>query len=87
MPVDQASKLDDVWPIENIWSVIRMKLMKKNYQDLSQVQTEIVKIWKNFDTNLCFRMMSSISKRLEAVIKQRMIEEFLRAIFDYFYRI
>ena len=63
MPVDQASKLDDVWPIENIWSIIRLKLMKKNDQDLSQVKTEIVNIWKNFDTNLCFRMMSSIPKR------------------------
>lgn len=22
MPLDQALKLDDVWPIENIWSII-----------------------------------------------------------------
>ncbi|CAF2687660.1 unnamed protein product [Rotaria sp. Silwood2] len=70
MPMDQASKLDDVWPIENVWSIIRTKLMKKDYKDLSQVKTEIVKIWKNFDISLCFRMMSSIPKRLQAVIKQ-----------------
>ncbi|CAF4081359.1 unnamed protein product [Rotaria sp. Silwood2] len=70
MPMDQASKLDDVWPIENVWSIIRTKLVKKDYKDLSQVKTEIVKIWKNFDISLCFRMMSSIPKRLQAVIKQ-----------------
>ncbi|CAF3991926.1 unnamed protein product [Rotaria sp. Silwood1] len=71
MPMDQASKLDDVWPIENIWSIIRTKLMKKDYQNLSQVKTEILNIWKSFDTNVCFRMMSSISNRLRAVIQQR----------------
>ncbi|CAF5008439.1 unnamed protein product, partial [Rotaria sp. Silwood1] len=66
MTEDQASKLDDVWPIENIWSIIRMNLKKKDYQDLFQVKAEIVKIWKNFDINLCAKMMSSIPKRLQA---------------------
>jgi len=71
MPAHQASKLDDVWPIENVWSIVRTKLMKKDYQNLSQVKAEIVNIWKSFDTNLCSRMMSSIPNRLRAVIKQR----------------
>jgi hypothetical protein len=71
MPAHQASKLDDVWPIENVWSIVRTKLMKKDYQNLSQVKAEIVNIWKSFDTNLCSRMMSSIANRLQAVIKQR----------------
>ncbi|CAF1544114.1 unnamed protein product, partial [Rotaria sp. Silwood1] len=71
MTEDQASKLDDVWPIENIWSIIRMNLKKKDYQDLFQVKAEIVKIWKNFDINLCAKMMSSIPKRLQAVIKKK----------------
>jgi hypothetical protein len=71
MPEDQASKLDDVWPIENIWSIIEMELMKKDYQDLNQVKNEIKKIWKNFDINLCAKMMSSIPRRLEAVIKNQ----------------
>jgi hypothetical protein len=48
MPEDQASKLDDVWPIENIWSIIEMELMKKDYQDLNHVKNEIKKIWKKF---------------------------------------
>lgn len=36
--VDQASKLDDAWPIENVWSIVRTKLMKKNYQNLFEVK-------------------------------------------------
>ncbi|CAF1498094.1 unnamed protein product [Rotaria sp. Silwood1] len=61
---------DRIMPMESVWSIIRTKLMKKDYQDLSHVKTEIMKIWKNFDISLCFRMMSSIPKRLQAVIKQ-----------------
>jgi len=46
-----------------------MKLMKKDYEDLNQVNKEIRKIWTNFDNSLCAKMMLSIPRRLEAVIK------------------
>ena len=65
MPVDQVPKLDDVW------SIARTKLMKKDYANLCHVKREIVNISNNFDMNLCFRMTSSIPKRLRAVIEQR----------------
>lgn len=44
--------------------------MKKDYQDLSQMKTEVVDVWKSFDTTLCFRRMSSVSEKSRAVIEQ-----------------
>jgi hypothetical protein len=70
-PEDQASKFDDVWSFENVWSIIEMKLMKKDYEDLNQVKKEIKKIWKNFYISLCAKMILSIPRRLEAVIKNQ----------------
>ncbi|CAF4919845.1 unnamed protein product [Rotaria sp. Silwood1] len=52
---------DRIMPMESVWSIIRTKLMKKDYQNLSQVKTEILNIWKSFDTNVCFRMMSKFT--------------------------
>jgi hypothetical protein len=37
--------------------MIRMKAMKKHYEYFNQVKIENVKIRKNFDTNVCAKMM------------------------------
>jgi len=68
-PEDQASKLDDVWPIENVWSIIEMELLIKDFSNLNQVKTEIKQIWKIFDVNLCTKMMLSVPRSLKALIK------------------
>jgi len=67
-PEYQAPKLDDEWPIENVWSIIRTELKKKDYENSNAMKQEVVKIWRDFDTDLCAEMMSSIPKRLQAVL-------------------
>ena len=44
--------------------------MKNDYQHLSWMKTEVVDIWKSFNTNLCFRVMPSVSEESRAVIEQ-----------------
>ncbi len=46
MPEYQALKLDNIWPIENIWAIIRMKLMKKG---LSRFKSSQKRNRENFD--------------------------------------
>ena len=71
-PKDQANKMADVWPIENIWSIVKTKLDEEEYNTLDELKSAIKKIWKelNKDKDLLQRMMESIPKRLEAVIKR-----------------
>jgi hypothetical protein len=42
--------------------------MKKDYENSDVVKQETVKIWRNFDTDLCAEMMSRVPKRLQAVL-------------------
>ncbi len=41
---DQAVKMDDVWPIENLWSIIRRELSKYEFNSLDDVKQKIIDI-------------------------------------------
>ncbi|CAF1331480.1 unnamed protein product [Rotaria sordida] len=68
---DQAVKMDDVWPIENLWSIIRNDLSKYEFNSLHDVKQRIIDIWKNFCEEKCVKMIDSISKRLKAVVRKQ----------------
>ncbi|CAF1210893.1 unnamed protein product [Rotaria sp. Silwood1] len=62
---DQAVKMDDVWPIENFWSIIRQELDEYVFNSFQDVKQKIVDIWQNFSQAKCEKMMNSIPKRLK----------------------
>ena len=68
---DQAVKMDDVWPIENLWSIIRQDLCKYEFNSLYDVKQKIIDIWKNFSEERCVKMIDSIPKRLKAIIRKQ----------------
>ena len=72
-PKDQASKMADVWPIANIWSIVKTKLDTKNHKNLPELKSDIKKIWReiNGDKEMLRRMMASIPRRLAAVIQKK----------------
>ena len=57
---EQSAKMAHVWPSENVWAILRQKKLKN----------KIIQEWKNFTPELCNRLMSSIGKRLQAVVKK-----------------
>ena len=65
---DQAAKMDDVWPIENLWSIIRQELNKYQFDSLDDVKEKIIDIWENFSEEKCMKMIKSIPKRLKAIV-------------------
>ena len=66
----QAPKTADIWPIENIWGMIKSKISKKKCKSKDDLKKEIVKCWREIDSDkdLCRRLVGSIPKRLEAVV-------------------
>ena len=66
---DQAAKMDDVWPIENVWGIIVEKLRFKKFKTMAGLKRAICKIWREIDVETCKRMMYSIPLRLNEVIK------------------
>lgn len=72
-PKIQASKMADIYPIENVWSIVKTKVDEKNITSLAHLKREITSAWKEIDQDkeLCKKMMASIPKRLESLIKKR----------------
>ena len=68
---DQAMKMDDVWPIENLWSIIQQELSKYQFNSLDDVKQKIIDIWKNFSEDKSVKMIKSIPKRLKAIVRRR----------------
>ena len=66
----QAPKLDDVWPIENVWGVIAEKLRFRKFKTLKGLRTAICQIWRAFDVEACKRLIHSIPLRLKDVIER-----------------
>ena len=66
--------MTNVWPIENIWSIIMNDLIKYELKNTEQLQyrKKITEIWRNInnDRELMKNLMSSIPKRFQAVIKK-----------------
>lgn len=68
---EQAVKMDDVWPIENLWSIIRDDLSKYEFHSLHDVKQAIIDIWENFSVEKCEKMIDSIPKRLNAIVRKQ----------------
>ena len=74
IPYDlQAPKMADVWPIENVWAIIKQELDGQEFQDITSLRAGIRAAWRRTSQNqkLCTQLISSIPKRLEAVIKKK----------------
>ena len=58
--------MSNVWPIENVWSILKGKVAEKecsNDQQLNKAMREI-----DNDKSLCRHLMASLPHRLQAVI-------------------
>ena len=68
----QAPKMADVWPIENVWAILKDKVAQKKCTNEQQLRKAIVQAWMKIDQDkaLCQRLMASLPLRLQAVIKK-----------------
>ena len=60
----------DVWVIENVWAIVKEKVKAAEPSNKEALRKVIIKAWReiNKDKPLLVRLMSSIPKRLQAVI-------------------
>lgn len=72
-PKAQAAKMSDVWPIENVWSILKANVKEKDPQNGKELRRAINESWRRIskDRALCARLVSSIPSRLKAVIKNK----------------
>ena len=60
----------DVLPIENVWSIIKAKVLRKEPKSKPQLKKVITQVWRQVDSDkpLCRKLMKSIPDRLQAVL-------------------
>ena len=60
----------DLWPIENVWRILKGKVAEKECSNDQQLKKAIIAAWKEIDDNkaLCRHLMASLPHRLQAVI-------------------
>ena len=68
----QAPKRADVWPIENVWTLIKAEVNAMDPQTKEELRIFIKKSWARMVKNdkLCKKLIGSIPVRLQAVIKK-----------------
>ena len=60
---EQAPKMANVWPIKNVWAIVKDSVKTKEPKSKAQLKRVI-----DADKGLCKRLVMSIPSRLEAVI-------------------
>ncbi|CAF2957771.1 unnamed protein product [Rotaria sp. Silwood2] len=69
-PKDCAAKLADVWPIENVWGILKEKLQGQQYNNIEHLKTVIKNEWNQISVSLCRRMIDKIPQRLKLIIDE-----------------
>lgn len=64
----QAAKCDDLWPIENVWGIIKERLALETFSNLAEMKTKISEIWQNISRRTRHRLISSIPKRCRKIV-------------------
>ena len=69
----QAPKIAYIWPIENVWAIENQNLDGKVFHNIAELRAGIRASWRRISNNktLCNDLISSIPKRLKAVIKKK----------------
>ena len=72
IPVEiQAKKLDEVYPVENVWGIFYEKLRFSKVRTLPGLREKICEIWRCINAEMCKRMIYSMPLRLKEVIKKK----------------
>ncbi len=61
----------DLSPIENIWHIIKRKICQRQPQTLQQLETYIRQEWDQIPTGKLQKLITSMPRRLQTVLKRR----------------
>ncbi|GBO06682.1 Transposable element Tcb1 transposase [Araneus ventricosus] len=60
----------DISPIENIWRILKRNIAQRRPRNIQQLQDYLRKEWEKISTDTLSRLVSSMPKRLSAVIRR-----------------
>ena len=70
--LDWPGNSPDLNPIENLWTIMKMRVSEKYPQNIEELKTAIRSVWcQEIDTDLCRRLVDSMPKRISQVIENK----------------
>lgn len=67
--LDWPAQSPDLNPIENLWNDVKTKVSQKNYKNSTELWTGIQEAWYSIPKERCQKLVESMNRRCEAVIK------------------
>ncbi len=69
--LDWPANSPDLNPIENIQSIVKRKMRNKRPKNLDELKVTIKEIWASIPPQQCHKLITSMPRRIEAVIKSK----------------
>ena len=67
--LDWPAQSPDLNPIENLWKILRQRVMAKNPTNTEELWLKLQEEWSKIDTNLCKKLIESCSHQCAEEIK------------------
>ena len=65
--IDWPPNSPDLSPIENVWSILKEKLSKRNIKNLDDLRENILDIWSKFPISLCEKLCNQFNDKIKYV--------------------
>ena len=68
---DWPGQSPDIFPIENLWGIIKSRLRQEDTSTTPKLELAIQKVWDEIPASHCQNLADSVPKRLKQVIKAK----------------
>ena len=69
--IDWPSNSPDLNPIENLWAVMKKRLLQKTFKNSNELSEGIIEVWDSFNPTFLQPFCLSMDKRIQLCLKEK----------------
>ncbi len=67
--LDWLANSTNLNPVENLWGIVKKKMRTKRPKNVDELKATVKETWASISPQQCHKMITSMPRRIEAVIK------------------